>query len=112
MGHIDGLDEIPIRHVSEAQVEQARRTVCSYSADAQDAAALLAMLGLGPTAAEVQGGWERGVTIVGNLGHCVKCGVQTGSSKDPAWGGAAYGALGRCQRCYGQLRRERAKGAK
>ena len=111
MGHIDGLDEIPIRHICEAEVTRARRTVCSFAVDAQDAADLLAMLGLGPTSEERSGGWERGVTVVGNRGQCVRCGVPTGSRLDPDWGGAAYGALGRCERCYGQLRRDRAKGA-
>lgn len=110
MGHIDGLDEIPIRHISEAEVIRARRTVCSFAVDVSDAGRLLAMLGLGPTSEERTGGWERGVTVVGNRGHCVRCGAQTGSSKDPNWGGVAYGALGRCERCYGQLRRDRAKG--
>lgn len=112
MGHIDGLEEIPIRHVTDTEVQQARRTVCSYAVDRDEAAYLLDMLGIGPTVQEMQGGWERGVTIVGNLGRCVKCGVATESSKDRNRVGAAYGALGRCERCYGQLRRERAKEAK
>lgn len=108
MGHIDGLDEIPIRHISEAEVIRARRTVCSHAVDVSDAGRLLAMLGLGPTSEERSGG-KRGVTVIGNRGRCVRCGVPTGSPKDPNWGGAAYGGLGRCEKCYGRLRRERAK---
>jgi uncharacterized ParB-like nuclease family protein len=99
VGHLDGLEEIPVRNVTEVEVEQARRTVCSYATDAEDAAELLEMLGLAPTSAPVESAPVRVAAVVGNQGQCVKCGVRTE--------GKAYGALGQCQRCYMQTRRAR-----
>lgn len=103
MGHIEGLDEIPMRHVSEAEVIAARNTVLHHATDAGDAAELLRMLGLLGEGKPVPAVRSR---------RCEDCGVVMGRRRNPNWHGPIYfGGRGRCERCYTRFMREARKEA-
>lgn len=98
MGHIEGLDEIPMRHVSEAEVIAARNTVLHFATDVGDATELLRMLGLL--------GEDKPDPQVRKM-RCDDCGVVMGRRRNPHWRGSIYyGARGRCERCYSRFMRE------